>query len=385
MRSVLLGLALPVAACRHEPTGTIGGDRVLWHVDVPGVGSGVRPSFDATTVYFGDRAHHLVAVDKATGRVRWRQATGMGGPETAGSSTVVAGETVAMGDVDIYGFDRATGAPLWVFRPPDLDETGSYQYLVTDGATIYAGSLWGRVYAIDARSGQQRWVTPLPGDASTPAGSPTLTAGSPTLAEGVVFIGIWRRTNPGTGGLAALDATTGRILWVREFQPEAPGQSSACQWPPAISGPDVIASADDGRIYALDRTTGAVHWVAPRVHRLPPDGPYGDHRPLVVAGSVVVAGSTTGLVVGLDAATGATRWTSTANDGSVVFQLATNGRLVFATHLASSLAAFDVETGTLRWRLWPDYDNERYTSAPAADGDRVYANRTDGFFAVRAE
>ena len=206
------------------------------------------------------------------------------GGATAGTNTLVVGDVVVIGDVDIYAFDRATGERRWVSQPNDLDETGRDR-LSADSVTIFASSLCGRVYAIDAKSGTQRWMAQIPG------GTERTSTFDPTVSKGVVYVGTWHETHPLTGGLAALDAATGQILWIHDFTPRSPELDSYCRSHPVVTESLVIASAADGRIYGLDRATGETRWIAPAVEGYI----YNDLRWLELAGSTLIATSMSGM------------------------------------------------------------------------------------------
>jgi outer membrane protein assembly factor BamB len=370
-----LALAVTLAACQAATDVSADGiPPMRWQV--PGVGWPVTPSVDGTRVYFGSKAHEVVAVDKASGQVAWRRATDVVGLYTIGYNTTVAGSVVALSDLDVYAFDRATGARRWVYSPADGDEPGRGR-LASDGARIYAGTLRGRVVALDAESGRELWVQLADTSAET-------SAFDPAVGGEMVFTGFKRfAPNPPTGGVIAVDRTTGTVLWKREFLAEAPGQGSGCTGDLALSADMLFASAEDGRVYALDRATGAVRWTAPRVHALPPEGPYNDHRPVVLASGILVVGSTNGTIVGLDAATGAQRWRA-FNDGSVSNEITSDGVSAFVVHGGGELVAYDVETGRVRWRTGstPGVGGD-YWPAPRPDGGSLYAPGKHGFSAFR--
>lgn len=273
-----------------------------------------------------------------SGTLRWEASTGNGpGGATAGDNSVVVEDVVVLADVDLYAFDRATGALRWVFRAPDLDETG-IDRLGSDSGTVYASSLEGRVYAIEARSGTPRWVTQLPG------GAERTSTFDPVESHGVVFVGVWHETHPLTGGLAALDAATGHVLWVHDFTPRSPELDSYCPGGAVAFDSLVIASAADGRVYGLERGTGAVRWIAPAVEGFP----YNDPRGLALGNRTVVASSLSGIGVGLDAATGAVRWTTPVSGASLVSDIAADGDI--AVFAAGEIVTLDVRTGAILWR-----------------------------------
>jgi outer membrane protein assembly factor BamB len=371
--TALVVLALGGVTCHDAGTGpgsAVSPGGVVWQVAGPGWG--VTPSYDSSRVYFGTLDHRLVAFDRESGAFRWEASTG-NGPcgATAGYNSVIVGDVVVLGDVDMYAFDRATGARRWTFRASDLDETGTHR-LEADDSTIFASSLYGRVYAIVAATGVLRWVTPVP------TGGVRTATFDPVVHDGVVYVGVWHETNPLSGGLAALDATSGQILWVHAFTPWRPGAASYCHGGAVVYGDLVIASAADGRIYGLDRATGDERWIAPPVD----SEPFDDTRWLALAGWTVVASSMRGVATGLDAATGSVKWSTALSLASMLGDVPTDGRMAILS--LGELVAVDVADGSVLWRTGTRGQGSRYYGEPAIDGPRVYGNRGDAFIALRA-
>jgi outer membrane protein assembly factor BamB len=350
------------------------GKRIVW--EVKGRGWAVTPAFDDSTVYFAGIDHEILAVDRRTGAVRWRQSTGAVGPWTFGYNVVRLGDLAILGDRDIYAFDAASGTLRWMYQPDDLDEPGR-NYLFVDGATVYAGSTRGRVYALNA-TGTARWITQLPGDSS-------VRAFGPVVADGVVFVGIKEFTHYTTGGLAALDAATGAILWVTPFTPEVQGQGSASFGGAAVAGGLVMVGAEDGRIYGLNVTDGSVRWIAPRVHQLPPNGAFNDTRALAIVNGTLVAGSNSATVVGLDPATGAERWRQRPEGGSIDQPPAGDGQNAYVEFAGGQIIAFDAATGAIRWSAGITESSPGQFFQPIAADDFVFASGVNGFYALRKE
>jgi outer membrane protein assembly factor BamB len=357
------------SASRLAPPPT---DRVLWKVT--GRGSPIVPSYDATSVFFASMDHHVVAIDKRDGTVRWQSSTGNGpGGATAGFNTVVANDVVAVGDVDIYAFDRTSGALTWSFRASDNDETGTHA-LATDGNVIYASSYFGRVYALDSHTGIPTWVMQLPG----PTGVRTTTF-DPVVAGGEIFVGLWYGTTPVTGGVAALDAVTGRLLWTYNFSPMRPDLESFCDGGAVIAGGLVIVSAGDGQIYGLDTATGALRWTAPQVSNYPT----GDFRALALVNGVVLASSSSGRATGIDVVTGAIVWTSAVSGASLSNHVASDAQVaIFST---SELIAVDPQHGSVVWRTGVGKQGGDFWGYAAVSPDRIFANGIDGFYALKKE
>jgi outer membrane protein assembly factor BamB len=274
-------LAVIAAASCERPTQP-GSGRVLWHVDGKGWGT---PTFDNTTAYFVGYDHELVAVNKTSGRLLWHGHESDPGSNTNGRSAVIAASIVAIGDADIHGFDRVSGARRWDFHPAIGYDPGLYD-ITSDGQTIFAGSPSGHVYAIDGATGVQQWVTAVAADDN----SGTF---DPVLEQGILYVCVKHFTNPTSGGVVALDAQTGGVRWTQDLPANPPFGGAACNLRVAISGDLVVAASDAGKIYAFDRLTGAIRWTAPQLSGLPP-GSYGspdaDYRPLIASRGLIIAG-----------------------------------------------------------------------------------------------
>jgi eukaryotic-like serine/threonine-protein kinase len=363
------------SSCENSAAPRTKGGDIVWHASGEGWGG---TTFDASSAYFVGLNHELVAVDKISGRIRWHGHESDPGPNTNGLSVVIAGDIVALGDLDIHAFDRATGIHRWDFQPAEGFDPGLY-YLETDGQTIFAGSPSGHVYAVEAATGKQRWITAVAADGH----SGTF---SPVLDRGVLFVCLKHFTVPTTsGGVVAMDAATGSVLWSRDLPPNPPYGGAACDLKVVVSGDLVITASDAGKIYALDRTTGDIRWNAPQLSGLPPNtggSPDADVRPLVASRGLVVAGSTTGYVTAYDAATGTERWRNTANRGSASYPLSADSEAVYVTHSGLQLASFDLTTGALRWLAGDNPGGGEFFPSPVADRDRIYVSGIQGFYAL---
>jgi outer membrane protein assembly factor BamB len=205
--------------------------RVLWTYSGPVA----PPAVDNGIVYTQDGVN-AEALDAHTGALLWSYAIDQGLSATA---PTVAGNAVFLGQgVSLYALNAVTGKPIWSFTPREglfvsapavhngvvyacagdhaggfgacygLDEkTGEvlWQYSVTDGAiedgpTVAYGLVFFEeeyqgVFALDASSGSVVWHYPT-----------GLLSGSVTVANGKAYI-------TGDGGLLALDAYTGKLLW----------------------------------------------------------------------------------------------------------------------------------------------------------------------------
>ncbi len=361
------------------------GRQPLWRV--PGAARG-SPAFDGDTAYFLSREREVVAIDARSGAVRWRTSTGVTsedaifGATTAGTSLAIAGPNVVGGDWDVIGFDRASGARRWTYSAPGGDGPGLFLGAAA-GGVVYAGSPGGRVYAIDALTGKPRWITPIDEREWT-------SVFPPVAAGDIVAVGYSTYRHPSVGGLAVLDAESGRVRWRSEF-PKARErwQHTNLAGGPIVVDDLILGSAGDGNIYALDRSTGAFRWAFPRLADLAADhqtviGTDTDHRAIVRAGRLIIAGSATGYVVAYDLDTRTERWRFYDGvSGSTMFWFSADDRLAYIPFFGGFIVALDLATGGERWRtgdftkgfIWP----------PMPAGGRLYIGGAyAGFHALSA-
>ena len=128
------------------------------------VGGVVAATF---TQFTNPNSGGVILVDAQSGTVRWRTvftaATSLPIHMNAAGGPVLTQTLViaASGDGAIHGFDRVTGAERW--RIPPLDAMGRIGFtsdarpLAIAGRTLYAGSLTGTVTAYDVPTQRARW------------------------------------------------------------------------------------------------------------------------------------------------------------------------------------------------------------------------------------
>jgi outer membrane protein assembly factor BamB len=364
---------LLAVSCGESPLPPLSDPRIVWTAAV--AGGSVRPSVDGSRVFFGDLSHQIIAVDRQTGKTLWVRRNDVGGGPgfQAGDGTTVAGPVVAIADAFLFGIDRPTGQQRWRFFPDTT--TGFFSYIASDSATVYAGSGDGRAYAVDAMTGLQRWAVRVADDTGG-------VSFNPTLFRDTLYVGYLRRTIPRTGGLAALDASTGSRIWYVEFSPLQQGFSAASHGNAVFVNDLVIVASDGGEIIALERATGLVRWKAPRGG--PPRNTVDDDRPLVVAGQVVVAGALNGIVIAYDVNTGQQLWTH-VRQGSVNDPLASDGSRVFLVDLGGALVALDASDGKLAWSFGGNNQGRgAMLSAPIVVDGVVYVGGEKAAYALKA-
>ncbi|PWJ21170.1 PQQ-like beta-propeller repeat protein [Jannaschia seohaensis] len=234
--------------------------------------------------------------------------------------------------------------------------------------TLYATTGFGELHALDAATGERRWVQELDAPLTTPK-----------VAGGLVYV--VSRDNRAW----AIEADTGRIRW---DIPAGPSEAAMATAPaPALTDRLVIFPFASGEVIAALRQSGIRVWgssVAGQ-RRGVASGFVGDITgdPVVADGSVY-AGTTSGRLVALERASGLRRWT--ADDGAVSPVVAAGGS-IFAVTDRAQLVRLQAETGEVIWRTdLPFYRSIRLRRregvfvhyGPVLAGGRLWVASSDG-------
>lgn len=115
----------------------------------------------------------------------------------------------------VYALDAATGRELWVYDPQVPRERGASACcdVVNRGVAVwngkvYAGTLDGRLIALDARTGRLVWE-----QVTVDRARPYTITGAPRAARGLIFIGNGGAEYGVRGYVSAYDANSGRLRW----------------------------------------------------------------------------------------------------------------------------------------------------------------------------
>lgn len=344
--------------------------RVVWYYQA--TGDQLAPAIDDSSAFFASTAHQVFAIDRPKGSARWTSTQARSG-FAPGYELLVVNDVVLYPDYDVYAFDRRTGVLRWRFR--DSTTTGAgYFRLSTDSTRVYAGSVSGYAYAMDAATGAQAWRTRIATDTFY------TKVVNPVVNAGLVVVTYPRGPGVSTGGVAALDALTGAVRWQRELPPAGAGQPSGGVGRAVFYGSLVIVSSGDGRIYGLDRFTGTTVWVTTRAPWM--GALVGDIRFLVLVGDIVAASSTNQSITGLDAATGVERWTVNPGRGSILDQMSVSDSTLYLAFLTYQVASIDARRGRVNWLSSATTDGE-FSTFPAIAETALYVVGPSGFYALR--
>jgi quinohemoprotein ethanol dehydrogenase len=117
----------------------------------------------------------------------------------------------------VYAVDATTGSVKWTYDPqPWLHQPEKMQYsqgqhrgVAYGEGMIYVGASDGRLIALDAKTGAQRWVA----DTVGPNGARKMITGAPRFFKGKVIIGHGGADFGTRGYVTAYDAKTGAQAW----------------------------------------------------------------------------------------------------------------------------------------------------------------------------
>jgi outer membrane protein assembly factor BamB len=327
------------------------------------------PTVLGQTVYVGSGDGHLYALDRKTGARRW--AFDAANPVT--SSPAVGGGAVFFGTRDGHFFaaDAATGKLRWRVTTGPLmpwpwgHESGDVftsSPVVIDG-TVFFGAGDGRVYAVDARTGKEKWRATTGGRVRS----------SPAVDASRVYVG------SADGRVYAFDRATGAEEW--KFDTEGVKLESGkfgydrrtVQASPAVSNGTVFIGARDGWLWAIDAATGAERW------RFDHKISWVNTSPAVLDGMVYAGSSDAQFVHAVDATSGKEIWRTTT--GTTWSSPAVAGDVVYTGDGSGRLNAFDRKTGKA---LWSFRTGATAHSSPTPSGDLVLIGSADGgVYAVR--
>jgi outer membrane protein assembly factor BamB len=193
--------------------------KLAWTAHLSGAVDG-SPAVSSGLIVAGSQNGELAAYDENTGRLSWNR-RGLG--PISGSPAISDGRVFAATlSGHVHAFRLTDGREIWDWKAPGTQPAlwsspTIYRALLLIGVGSQAGDQpleSGRVVALDAASGRERWLTCAMTDCA-PGGGIWST---PSIdAAGRAYVGVG---NP-IDGLLAFDATTGQHLWQYSFYADA--------------------------------------------------------------------------------------------------------------------------------------------------------------------
>jgi outer membrane protein assembly factor BamB len=253
------------------------------------------------TVYLQDLNSNVYALDRSTGKVKWRHAFNK---PSIGPNGVAFGNGSVYGatDTEAFALDPQTGKLLWsrkltrnkregIDMTPQLyDNTVLISTIPGNTSSFYKGGALGVVWALDAATGKPQWKFNTVSDGAKLWGNPKVNSGGglwypPAVdSHGRVFLSVANpaplygtkkfpngSSRPGpnlyTNSLVALDGQTGKRLWfrqavrhdVRDYDLQIPAITTTL----SIKGEQtevVLVAGKMGKAYAYRASDGKHLW-----------------------------------------------------------------------------------------------------------------------------
>jgi outer membrane protein assembly factor BamB len=287
---------------------------------------------------------------------------------------VVAGGVIFTLDAEARVQATSTsGQVLWTadLTPPgQRTPSASGGGLAVEGGRVFVASAYASLAALDAASGRELWRVSF---------AAPLT-GAPAVAGERVFVAASDST------LWSLETATGRIDWTiagaESITTVARGAA------PAVTGDLVVMPTKAGELTAVRRASGGIAWTSVVTGRRP-GAAYATISAItgdpVVDGARIYAANHQGRLVALEASTGATIWSAREAAFAPVWPV---GGSVFLVSDENRLIRLDARDGALVWAvelpLYQPVRRERNRTAifaqhgPVLAGGRLWVASSDG-------
>ncbi len=289
----------------------------------------------------------------ADGQPVWKHA--LGGQVYAGVAVDEQSVYAASTDKTVVALDRQRGVPRW---KATLDGVIYAAPRLMGGALVVGTGDTGKVYCLDAATGQEKWRFPL---------GKRLGSGL-AVADGLAFLPSYDMH------LYAVEVATGLLKW--QFVANRVIDST-----PLVHGDKLYLKLPSDRICCLNRATGEVLWQGGGVLDDPVTEPT-NWSPLVVDQGRLLYGSLDGRLHAVTEEKGEPVWISAFTIPRPAPPVCT-GEVGFAGGKDGGLEAIDLATGTLLWSWLPEKEVAPGLVSgimwpPVVVGTRLYAASMDG-------
>jgi outer membrane protein assembly factor BamB len=193
-----------------------------------------------------------------------------------------------------------------------------------------------RVYSFDAETGEQIWEREVGG---AMAASPTLV-----LEDGILYVGAF------DGKLYAIEANSGELVEGFDFE------ANNWIWSEVLAlGDQIYVTALDGNLYALDPSNGAVIW-SYCANTVESDGSCSNTvlraGPVEAGGSIITA-SESGRVIAVVEAVQQWNWPSGTPEADILTTPVVSEDMIYVVLMNGQVQALNAETGVQAWTFTP--------------------------------
>ena len=291
----------------------------------------------------------------------------------------------------VKAFDQASGKQLWKIDLAEYRDEGmfsSVSQLWSDGVSarlsggitaayqkIFFGSENGVVFAMDVDSGKLAWQAKVRGE----------VLAAPAVDEGVVIV------NTGAGVMHALDAETGEQRWI--YESEVPALSLRGVAQPSISSGGAIVGTASGKVAVVLIENGQILWEqtiaaasgATELERL-----VDIDSQTIVFGGIVYVVSYNGTLAAVELRSGRVLW---KREYHSYRRMTIDGNFLYVVDANSQVYALDRRNGIERWSQPSLRERELTSATPVSDyvvvGDRYgflhWLDKTSGEIVARLD
>lgn len=312
------------------------GGAALWSADLTAVfdrgggASGGGLAAEGGTLYAATVYGEVVALDAASGAVRWRQrvdAPVVGAPAVADGVVYVSGR-----DGSAWAIDAADGKVRWqVFGAPGkAGYLGSAAPTVGDRAVIFPSNAGDLMAVLKIGGGTKIWHGSLAGKRLGRA-----YASNFDITGDAALVGKTLYTGTAAGRTVAIEASNGQQIW---------SAGEGALGPLAVAGGSVFLVSDEARLVRLDAASGETVWSVEMPHYEPTrkvvkrKAIYAHYGPVLAGGRLWVA-SSDGLLRAFSATDGSLVY-STEIPGGAATQPAVAGGTLYVVSAKGQLLAF---------------------------------------------
>ena len=241
---------------------------------------------------------------------------------------------------------------------------------IADGA-LFFGSMEGQIVALNTSDGGRLWESTLETSTSTgllgctPVSSLAAIYGTPVVAGDLVYIGGYN------GKIYAINSSSGALRWVYPRE----GRVGSIVGGPVVALGKVYIGSSDGKVYALDAITGDKEWEFQTGNKI--------WSTPAIDGETLYIGSFDKKLYALSTTDGSKKWEPFATDGAIISTPVVYNNTIYFGSFDRHLYAVNVADGSLRWKF---PGGNWFWAKAVALNNTVYAPCLDGkVYALDAE
>jgi outer membrane protein assembly factor BamB len=276
------------------------------------------PGYGENTIMIGTSEGRVIAYSADQGRELWSATVSseiLSAPQRQNNIVIV--RTL---DGKIFALDGASGKSLWNHdrTVPNLTLRGTSDPVIYGGVVI-AGSDGGHLAALDLTTGRLLWETVI----TESRGSTDLERmvdidSTPVILNGIIYVATYR------GDLVALQLETGREMWRRNISTYA-GFSA--------DDTNIYVTDEESHLWALERYTGNSVWKQEKLHARAATA-------ASVIGEYVVVGDFEGYLHWLNKNTGEFVARTRVNNDRIIVKPLVLGKFLYAYSSNGTLSAY---------------------------------------------